>query len=453
VDGRHRLRRLRPDRELESPGFRPEHFLEAFEPGPGAEDFTEWADRMRVELRTTAVRLLEQRGDQAEEEDDWERALKLGKRAVEIEPVGEQGHRRMMRAYAALGERVQALRHYRALVKWLADEMDSEPADETQALFERLRADEGEREDGEEEDVDPQPPRPFPSPPPEPAPKTEPDAQTEPGAQKEAEAGSDTAAEPGTPPLAPAGGDEDCDEEGGPQEVALCVLAAIALVALLLMLLRVPLLDSYPPEPLAGHGENLRLGDGELYLAFGDTLWRYPDPETHFACTGSQEGIARRVDQLPRRPRKELPSVTAHPWLQGGAPVVSDHPSDKTAYVVVGCILAGIPDRPTFEAIFGRAEWERLREVPDSVLRALPRTSVARPLPVRPAGTLLRGEDGATRWVVWHGGALAVDPRLLAGHCRSLDEALRVSADELRYYRTWASLPPAAWPCGPERGR
>jgi DNA-binding SARP family transcriptional activator len=136
------LLRDEPPRDgvLESAGFRPHHFLEAFDPGSGAEDFYEWAERTRVELAGFAVHLLEQRGAQAEDRDDWEWALRLGERAVAIDPFWEQGHRRVMRAYAALGERARALRHYQAFAEWLADEMDGEPASETQALAAEVRA-------------------------------------------------------------------------------------------------------------------------------------------------------------------------------------------------------------------------------------------------------------------------------------------------------------------------
>jgi DNA-binding SARP family transcriptional activator len=44
-----------------------------------------------------------------------------------------------MRCYAALGERGQALRHYRSLVELLGKELGTSPAPETTDLYERLR--------------------------------------------------------------------------------------------------------------------------------------------------------------------------------------------------------------------------------------------------------------------------------------------------------------------------
>ena len=197
-------------------------------------------------------------------------------------------------------------------------------------------------------------------------------------------------------------------------------------------------------EPPPGHGESVRLqGTGRVYLAFGETLYEYPDTVTLCVCTGWHPGIVREVRTLPVWPRRRLPSVTRHGWLGGELPVVSDHPQDKTAYVAVGCIFPGVPDPPTLDSIFGAGALGRMLEVPDSVLRRLPRAFIARGHPLRPAGTLIRAPDGRIRWITYHGGALEVDdPRLLGGYCRSPAEAVPVSAREFGYYRSWARLHP-----------
>lgn len=117
-----------------------EPFLEGFDPGPGAEEFREWADRRRAELRNAALRLLERAGGDAAAAADWGRALRLAERAVQIDPVWEEGHRRLMRAQAARGERNRALRHYQAFEAWLDAEVGAEPDPETRALAEQLRA-------------------------------------------------------------------------------------------------------------------------------------------------------------------------------------------------------------------------------------------------------------------------------------------------------------------------
>ncbi|HEV3051926.1 MAG TPA: bacterial transcriptional activator domain-containing protein, partial [Longimicrobium sp.] len=118
----------------------PGPFLEGFDAGPGAEEFHAWAERCRAELRNAALRLLERAGEQAAAAGEWRRALRLAERAVAIDPVWEEGHRRVMRAQAARGERNRALRHYQAFEAWLAAEVGAEPDPETRALVEQLRA-------------------------------------------------------------------------------------------------------------------------------------------------------------------------------------------------------------------------------------------------------------------------------------------------------------------------
>lgn len=115
-------------------------FLEGFEAGPGAEEFDEWAGRRRAELRNAALRLLERRGVRAEAEGRWESAQRIGENAVRIDPLGEQGHRRVMRALAELGETSRALRYYQAFEAWLDEEVGGEPDPETRELAGRLRA-------------------------------------------------------------------------------------------------------------------------------------------------------------------------------------------------------------------------------------------------------------------------------------------------------------------------
>ena len=115
-------------------------FVEGFDAGPGAEEFAEWADGRRPQLHKEALRLLEKRGRRAEEAGEWDRALRIGERAVQIDPMSEQGRRRVMRAYAARGEVNHALQYYQDFEKWLDEEIGAEPDRETRALAEQLRA-------------------------------------------------------------------------------------------------------------------------------------------------------------------------------------------------------------------------------------------------------------------------------------------------------------------------
>ena len=106
--------------------------------GPGAEDFEAWADARRARYRLKAVQLLETCAGEAERRGEPERALRLSLRAVEIEPLFQAGHRRVMRAWDALGERAFALRHYHALERTLRTEVGTLPDPCTRALAAQL---------------------------------------------------------------------------------------------------------------------------------------------------------------------------------------------------------------------------------------------------------------------------------------------------------------------------
>jgi DNA-binding SARP family transcriptional activator len=106
--------------------------------GSGAEDFEAWADAKRARYRLKAVQLLETCAGEAERRGEPELALRLSLRAVEIEPLFQAGHRRVMRAWDALGERALALRHYHALERTLRTEVGTLPDPCTRAVAAQL---------------------------------------------------------------------------------------------------------------------------------------------------------------------------------------------------------------------------------------------------------------------------------------------------------------------------
>ena len=224
-------------------------------------------------------------------------------------------------------------------------------------------------------------------------------------------------------------------------------MLAAALLAVALWLVGPP--APPPPAELVGHGETVwEPGGGELYLAFAQTLYAYPDTATLHACTHRAPAI-RQVRRLPAWPRRRLPSVRENPWMGGAVPVVSDHPLDRTAFVAAGCVLSGVPSPETLDSIFGAGALERMVEVPRTTVEAMPRAFIARGHPLRPAGTLIRSPGGLLRWITYHGGALTVaDSAVLATHCRAPREAVDVSEAEFGYYHPFASLRPAAGDCG-----
>jgi DNA-binding SARP family transcriptional activator len=73
---------------------------------------------------------------------EYARAAESYRRAIEKDEVLEEAHRELMRCYARLGERGQALRHYQAFEQVMRDELGSPPAHESVALYERLKGSE-----------------------------------------------------------------------------------------------------------------------------------------------------------------------------------------------------------------------------------------------------------------------------------------------------------------------
>jgi DNA-binding SARP family transcriptional activator len=114
-------------------------FLADFQIGSGAEEFDVWAEQRRARYRSMALHVFEGLGAQAESGGRWPEALELGRRAIEIEALYEAGHRRIMRALTALGERGLALNHYGELALWLQQRVQLQPDPATTQLATELR--------------------------------------------------------------------------------------------------------------------------------------------------------------------------------------------------------------------------------------------------------------------------------------------------------------------------
>ncbi len=69
----------------------------------------------------------------------YDRAAEIYRRAIEKDNVQEDAHRELMRCYARLGQRAQALRHYQTFEHILRTELGAPPAPESVALYEQLQ--------------------------------------------------------------------------------------------------------------------------------------------------------------------------------------------------------------------------------------------------------------------------------------------------------------------------
>jgi DNA-binding SARP family transcriptional activator len=83
-----------------------------------------WAEERREQLRLRYVEVL--------------RSAELWQEVIEQEPLDEQAHRALMRAYAAAGNRHAALRQFRRLRDALAHDLRLQPQPETMTLYEEI---------------------------------------------------------------------------------------------------------------------------------------------------------------------------------------------------------------------------------------------------------------------------------------------------------------------------
>ncbi len=99
----------------------------------------EWFLLRREELRRKYLDALLNLGKLLFTQGESARAAEAYRRALEKDEVLEEAHRELMRCYARLGERGQALRQYQTLVQLMQDELGSPPAPESVALYGRLK--------------------------------------------------------------------------------------------------------------------------------------------------------------------------------------------------------------------------------------------------------------------------------------------------------------------------
>lgn len=109
--------------------------------GDLAEDFLEgeWFLLRREELRRKYLDGLDTLGQLYLQQGDYARAAQVYRQAIAKDSVMESAHRALMRSYARLGERGQALRQYQVLEQIMRDELGSPPAVESVALYEKLK--------------------------------------------------------------------------------------------------------------------------------------------------------------------------------------------------------------------------------------------------------------------------------------------------------------------------
>jgi DNA-binding SARP family transcriptional activator len=114
-------------------------FLEGFSVGDSPA-FDEWALLKREQFNRHLLEALRRLADHYEGKGEYEQAQVFAWRQVELEPWQEEGHQQLMRVLALSGRRSAALAQYRTCRRMLAQELGVEPARETTALYESIRA-------------------------------------------------------------------------------------------------------------------------------------------------------------------------------------------------------------------------------------------------------------------------------------------------------------------------
>lgn len=107
---------------------------------PGAPDFDDWAQEQRDRLRDLAGETAEGLARQAEASGELGDAARWWRRKVVITPTDEAALRSLVETLDRVGDRAGAVRVYDEFVRQLARTLELEPAPETRALLDAVRA-------------------------------------------------------------------------------------------------------------------------------------------------------------------------------------------------------------------------------------------------------------------------------------------------------------------------
>ncbi len=104
-----------------------------------AESFETWHAAEQARLRNLACDVLSRLAARYDERDEPARAIEASERLLVLDPVREDGHRRLMRLFAKSGQRARALKQYRICEEVLQRELDAQPANETTSVYTEIR--------------------------------------------------------------------------------------------------------------------------------------------------------------------------------------------------------------------------------------------------------------------------------------------------------------------------
>lgn len=105
-----------------------------------APDFEEWALGQRERLRSLAIHAYHSLISHHLSERAYLLGIEYATRLLALDPLSEEAHRHLMLLLARSGQRSAALAQFETCRRLLSEEMGVEPAAETRALYDRLRA-------------------------------------------------------------------------------------------------------------------------------------------------------------------------------------------------------------------------------------------------------------------------------------------------------------------------
>src|SRR5712664_3115212 len=106
----------------------------------GAPEFEQWLEDERARLKGVALRGATVLGEQCEGRGGLAESAQWARRALRIAPLDEPALQRLMKTLDQVGDRAGALEAYETFAKRLTGELDADPAPETRALADAVRA-------------------------------------------------------------------------------------------------------------------------------------------------------------------------------------------------------------------------------------------------------------------------------------------------------------------------
>ena len=100
---------------------------------PGVNGF--WPESQRRKLERQLVRSLDCLNEMQLAVGEAQSALETALRSVDLDPYRERTHQSLMRAYAATGNRAEAVSVYHRFRELLANDLGTAPSQETEAIY------------------------------------------------------------------------------------------------------------------------------------------------------------------------------------------------------------------------------------------------------------------------------------------------------------------------------